>query len=57
MKARHEIDGTVTLTLNDGRRFTIAEDDDGTFTVSGDDADLLIQPVSPSCIRIDTPLD
>ena len=58
MKTRTEIDGTVTLTLEDGRRFTLHEDAErGTLSIESIDGDILVMPVSATAITIDTPLD
>jgi hypothetical protein len=57
MKTRHEIDGTLTLTLEDGRRFTLHDDvDRGTLSIQSVDEDIIILPVSSSIVTIDTPI-
>lgn len=56
MQARHEIDGSVTLTLDDGRKFILNGHQDGTFTLESVDGGLLISPISRNKFEIDTPL-
>ena len=58
MKTRHEIDGTVTLTLEDGRSFTCYDDQDrGVLTIEGVESDVIVIPLSASAISLDTPYD
>lgn len=54
MKTRHEPDGTVTVTLEDGRRFSLA-DDGAVMVVRGIEEDLIIRPVDAATVEIDTP--
>lgn len=55
MKARTEIDGRITFTTADGRRFIVAETD-GTFTLESIDGELIVHPISRTQVEIDTPL-
>ncbi|EEE38155.1 hypothetical protein RKLH11_1996 [Rhodobacteraceae bacterium KLH11] len=55
MHARTNIDGTVTLKTEDGRRFIVAEAD-GTFTVESMDGEVILHPISRTKFEIDTPL-
>ena len=56
MKTRHEIDGTVTVTLHDGRRFSLT-DGDGVLIVRSIDSDLLLRPFASDTVEIDTPYE
>lgn len=54
MKARHEMDGTITVTLDDDRRFTLI-DGDGVLTLRAIEEDLILRPVDSATVEIDTP--
>ncbi len=55
MQARTNIDGTITLKTEDGRRFIVG-DGDGPFTIESVDGEVILYPVSRTKFEIDTPL-
>lgn len=56
MKTRHEPDGTVTVTLDDGRRFSLM-DGDGVLTIHSVESDLILRPLNSAAVEIDTPYE
>lgn len=58
MNIRREVDGTATITLEDGRRFTLCDDTErGTLSIESVDSDLIVMPTSSAAIEIDTPIN
>lgn len=56
MKTRREVDGTVTVTMEDGRRFLLNEDD-GVLVVQAVETDLILRPLNSATVELDTPYE